>query len=181
MSSKLALAKRSVKVLLNRLAGKTEEQIKFLEFLKLIDRLFKSEKSFKDLVLNDEIPLGEKEKFFEDFVSKLDLEDKELAKEFLVFLTKHHLFKYLPVIIRSYQYELESVLGTVKAEVITADELPEDIKTKIVETLKNKLRRQVEATFTVNPELIGGFVVKTTSVVVDASVKDLLRELAMKI
>ncbi len=181
MSSKLALAKRSVKVLLNRLAGKTEEQIKFLEFLKLIDRLFKSEKSFKDLVLNDEIPLAEKEKFFEDFVSKLDLEDKELAKEFLVFLTKHHLFKYLPVIIRSYQYELESVLGTVKAEVITADELPEDIKTKIVETLKNKLRRQVEATFTVNPELIGGFVVKTTSVVVDASVKDLLRELAMKI
>jgi F-type H+-transporting ATPase subunit delta len=181
MASKVALAKRSVKVLLNRLADKSEEQIKFLEFLKLIDKLFKTDKTFRDLVLNDGIPLEEKRKVFESFVSALDLEDKKLAEEFLVFLTKHHLFKYLPLIIRTYQYELESVLGTVKAEVVTADELPEEIKTKIVDTLKKKLKRKVEATFKVDPELIGGFVVRTTSVVVDASVRDLLRELAMKI
>ena len=181
MSSKLALAKRSVKVLLNRLAGNSEEQVKFLEFLKIIDRLFKTEKRFKDIVLNDELPLSEKEKFFEELVNALELENKELAKEFLIFLTKHHLFKYLPIILRSYQYELENVQGTVKAEIITAEELPQEIKERIVETLKRKLNRQVEASFTVNPELIGGFVVKTTSVVVDASVRDLLRELAMKI
>jgi len=181
MASKLTLAKRVVKVLLNRLASNTEEQIKFLEFLKLIDKLFKNNKTFKDFVLNEEIPLKEKEKFFREFVAGLDIENKELAVELLLFLTKHHLFRYLPLIIRTYQYELESVMGTVKAEVITAAELPEEIKVKIVETLKKKLKRNVEADFAIDPELIGGFVVKTTSVVVDAAVKDLLKELAMKI
>jgi F-type H+-transporting ATPase subunit delta len=181
MANKKVLAKRAVKVLLHRLAGKTEQQVKFLEFLELLEELFRKDKTFRDFVLDDRIPLAEKEKFFEQFVSRLEIEDKELAKEFLLFLTKHHAFKYLPLIIRSYRYELENILGTVKAQVITAEELSEEIKTKIVEILKEKLNKNVEADFKVDPELIGGFVVKTTSVVVDASVKDLLRELAMKI
>ncbi len=181
MAKKGALAKRAVKVLLNRLAGNTEEQIKFLEFLKTLDELFKKDKTFRDFVLSETISLKEKEKFFEDFVQRLDLQNKELAKEFLMFLTKHHAFKLLPLIIRAYQYELENVLGTVKATVITASELPQEIKEKLVKTLEEKLGKQVEATFEVDPEIIGGFVVKTTSFVVDASVKDLLRELAMKI
>jgi F-type H+-transporting ATPase subunit delta len=181
MAKKGALAKRAVKVLLNRLAGNTEEQIKFLEFLKTLDELFKRDKTFRDFVLSETISLKEKEKFFEDFVQRLDLQNKELAKEFLLFLTKHHAFKFLPLIIRAYQYELENVLGTVKATVITASELPREIKEKLVKTLEEKLKKQVEATFEVDPEIIGGFVVKTTSFVVDASVKDLLRELAMKI
>jgi F-type H+-transporting ATPase subunit delta len=176
-----ALAKRAVKVLLNKLQGNTEEQIKFLEFLKQLEEVYRKNKTFRDLVLNEQIPLSEKEKVFDEFVQKLDLDNKELAKEFLVFLTKHHGFKYLSLIIRAYQYELETVLGTLKAEIITASELPEEIKQQLVQTLESKLNRKVEATFSVDPEIIGGFVVKTTSFVVDASVKDLLKELAMKI
>jgi len=176
-----ALAKRAVKVLLNKLQGKTEEQIKFLEFLQTLNEVYKKSKTFRDLVLNEQIPLEEKEKVFDELVQRLELEDKELAKEFLIFLTKHHGFKYLSLIIRAYQYELENVLGTVKAEVITASELPEELKQQLVQTLEGKLNRKVEATFSVDPEIIGGFVVKTTSFEVDASVRDLLRELAMKI
>ena len=176
-----ALAKRAVKVLLNKLQGKTEEQIRFLEFLQTLNEIYKKNKTFRDLVLNEQIPLEEKEKVFDELVQRLELEDKELAKEFLIFLTKHHGFKYLSLIIRAYQYELENVLGTVKAEVITASELPEELKQQLVQTLEGKLNRKVEATFSVDPEIIGGFVVKTTSFEVDASVRDLLRELAMKI
>ena len=176
-----ALAKRAVKVLLNKLQGKTEEQIRFLEFLQTLNEVYKKNKTFRDLVLNEQIPLEEKEKVFDELVQRLELEDKELAKEFLIFLTKHHGFKYLSLIIRAYQYELENVLGTVKAEVITASELPEELKQQLVQTLEGKLNRKVEATFSVDPEIIGGFVVKTTSFEVDASVRDLLRELAMKI
>ena len=176
-----ALAKRVVKVLLNRLAENTQEQLRFLEFLLLLEETYKKEKQFRDFVLNDQIPLSEKEKFFTDFVEKLELEQKELAKELLVYLTKHHAFKVLPLIIRAYQYELENVLGTVKAQIETANELPQEIKEQLIKTLEGKLNRKVEAEFKVNPDLIGGFVVRTTSFVVDASVKDLLRELAMKI
>jgi F-type H+-transporting ATPase subunit delta len=177
----VSLAKRSVKVLLNKLEGNTEEQVKFLEFLKTINELYRRNKNFRDLVLNEQLPLEEKEKVFEELSQKFDLENKELAKEFLVFLTKHHGFKYLSLIIRAYQYELENVLGTVKAEIVTASELSEELKRQLVQTLENKLNRKVEATFAVNPDIIGGFVVKTTSFVVDASVRDLLKELAMKI
>ena len=175
------LARRVVKVLLHRLENNTEEQIKFLELLKLLNEVYKREKTVRDLVLNEEISLEEKFKVFEPLLEKVNIENKDLAKELIVFLTKHHAFKYLPLIIRSYQYELENVLGTVKAEIITASDLPEEIKTKLVQTLENKLNKKVEAEFKVNPDILGGFVVKTTSFVVDASVKDLLRELAMKI
>jgi len=175
------LAKRVVKVLLNKLKGNTAEQIKFLGFLKILKELYRRNKAFRDFVLNTEIPIADKEKFFERFVQSLDLEDKELAKELLVFLTKNHGFKYLSLVIRAYQYELENVLGTVKAEIESASELPQEIKDNLVKVLENKFGKKVETTFAVNPELIGGFVVKTTSFVVDASVKDLLKDLAMKI
>ncbi len=176
-----ALAKRVVKVLLNKLEGNTTEQVKFLEFLKILRELYRKNKPFRDLVLNEEIPLADKEKFFEGFVQGLDLENKQLAKELLVFLTKNHGFKYLSLVIRAYQYELENVLGTVKAEIESASELPQEIKENLVKVLESKLGKKVETTFAVNPDLIGGFVVKTTSFVVDASVKNLLKELAMKI
>ncbi|NPB05850.1 MAG: ATP synthase F1 subunit delta [Aquificae bacterium] len=181
MTKGRALAKRVVKVLLNRLRNDTEEQIRFLELLRLLDELYKKNKTFKDLVLNDGIPLSEKRKVFETLAQKVGVKNGELAVELMEFLTKHHAFKYLSLIIRSYQYELESVLGTVKAEVVAAAELPEELKKKLVEVLENKLRKKVEADFSVDPELVGGFVVRTTSFVVDASVRDLLRELAMKI
>ncbi len=181
MASKTSLARRSVKVLLTRLAGNTEEQIAFLEFLKTVEGLFKRNKTFRDIVLNEQIPLEEKKKLFSQIVEGTPLTQKDLAVEFLTFLTRHHLFKYLPQIIRSYQYELENVLGTVKAEIESAAELPEELKSELVKRLEEKLGKKVEAEFSVNPDLIGGFVVRTTSFVVDASVKDLLRELALKI
>jgi F-type H+-transporting ATPase subunit delta len=177
----MAVAKRAVKVLLNKLQGNTEEQIKFLDFLKTLHEIYKRNKTFRDLVLNEQIPLEEKEKFFEDFVGGLDITNKELAKEFLIFLAKKHAFKQLPLIIHYYQYELENIVGTLKAEIVTASELPEEIKKQLVGVLEKKLNRKVEADFKVDSELIGGFVVRTTSFVVDASVKDLLKELAMKI
>ncbi|HIO42023.1 MAG TPA: ATP synthase F1 subunit delta [Aquifex sp.] len=181
MSRGSNLAKRVVKVLLNRLAGKTEEQIRFLELLKTLDELYKKNKAFKDIVLNEQLSLSEKAAIVKEFVERLDIEDKGLAEELLLFLIKHHAFKYLSLIIRAYQYELENVLGTAKAEVISASELPEELKKKLVETLEGKLNKKLEVEFKTDPELIGGFVVKTTSFVVDASVKDLLRELALKI
>jgi len=181
MAKGATLARRVVKVLLNRLANKTEEQVKFLEFLKVLEEVYKKEKTIRDLVLNEEIPLEEKLKVFETLLEKVDIEYKKLARELVEYLTRHHAFRYLPLIIRSYQYELENVLGTVKAEIITASDLPEEIKTKLVQTLEGKLNKKVEAEFSVDPSILGGFVVKTTSFVVDASVKDLLRELAMKI
>ncbi|MEO2153534.1 MAG: ATP synthase F1 subunit delta [Aquificota bacterium] len=175
------LAKRVTKVLLNRLQGNTEELIKFLDFLNFINELYKKNQTFKDLVLNDEVPLEEKKKVFETLVESFGLTNKELALELLEYLTKHHAFRYLPLIIRSYQYELENVLKAAKAEIVSADTLDEEIKNRLIEVLKEKLGRTIEASFKVDPSLIGGFVVKTTSVVVDASVKNLLRELAMKI
>ena len=181
MSRGSTLAKRVVKVLLNRLAGNTEEQVKFLELLQTLNELYKKNKAFKDIVLNEQLPLSEKEKVVKDFIANLDVANKELAEELILYLIKHHAFKYLSLIIRAYQYELENVLGTAKAEVITASELPEEVKEQLVKTLEGKLNKKLEVEFKTDPDLIGGFVVKTTSFVVDASVKDLLRELAMKI
>ena len=64
MAKGVTLARRVVKVLLNRLANKTEEQVKFLEFLKVLEEVYKKEKTIRDLVLNEEIPLEEKLKVF---------------------------------------------------------------------------------------------------------------------
>jgi len=174
MAGKRDLIKRATKVILNRI--EKEELIKVLDFLKFVQEIYKQDKNFRDLILNDQISLEEKKKIFATLLEKSSIKNKETLQELLEFLTKKHLFRFLPLIIRYLQYETENVLGRTKAKIITAGPIDEELQKKLIEILENKLNKTIETELEEDPEIIGGFIVKTTAFIVDASVKNVLKE-----
>jgi F-type H+-transporting ATPase subunit delta len=174
MAGKRDLIKRATKVILNRI--EKEELIKVLDFLKFVQEIYKKDKNFRDLILNDQISLEEKKKIFATLLEKSSIKNKETLQELLEFLTKKHLFRFLPLIIRYLQYETENVLGRTKAKIITAGPIDEELQKKLIEILENKLNKTIETELEEDPEIIGGFIVKTTAFIVDASVKNVLKE-----
>lgn len=61
--------------------------------------------------------------------------------------------------------------GVVKARVVSAIDLNDKLKQKMVGDLEKKTNKKVSAAFSVDPNMIGGFIVRIEDTVYDASVK----------
>ena len=69
-----------------------------------------------------------------------------------------------------------------QVEIVTAHELGEDKLDEIIEVVKRKLEgKKIEQTHRVDAGLIGGFVVKVDSLLLDASIKNELKKLRLKL
>lgn len=99
---------------------------------------------------------------FIDFVIQKNREDIliDIFKEFLVLCDKKE--------------------GILRANVKTAVEIEETLKNKIKEKLEKKTNQKVIASYTIDPKLIGGFIVEVDDQVLDASIKNKLRLLRKK-
>jgi F-type H+-transporting ATPase subunit delta len=71
--------------------------------------------------------------------------------------------------------------GVVKANIVSASSLDESLKNKVNASFEKRLNKKVSATYSVNPELIGGFIVKVEDTVYDSSVKHQLALLSKKL
>ena len=83
----------------------------------------------------------------------------------------------LPSIQEELQALVDAAEGRVAVELTTAYELPEDEAAAIVGRIEKASGRTVEATRTVDPNLIGGIVLRAGSLRVDASVRGRLERL----
>jgi F-type H+-transporting ATPase subunit delta len=90
---------------------------------------------------------------FINFVVEKNREDIlfDIFKEFLVLVDKKN--------------------GVVKAKVVSAVELNDQLKMKMVEDLEKKTNKKISANYKVDPDMIGGFIVRIEDTVYDASVK----------
>ena len=69
-----------------------------------------------------------------------------------------------------------------QVNITTATELPEDKLSQIIEVVQHELKgKTVEKTVSVNPDLIGGFMVQVDSMVLDTSFKIELKKLRLKL
>ena len=69
-----------------------------------------------------------------------------------------------------------------QVNITTATELPEDKLSQIIEVVQHELKgKTVEKTVSVNPDLIGGFMVQVDSMVLDTSIKNELKKLRLKL
>ena len=59
----------------------------------------------------------------------------------------------------------------VKPSIISAIELSEEQKSRIVEKLKTKLNKEIEPEYTVNADIIGGLIVEIEDRTIDCSIK----------
>lgn len=83
----------------------------------------------------------------------------------------------LPDIARSYRRMADDAAGRLQAEIRSATALPADAVAQIKTALEKATGKQIVATTSVDPELIGGVVAKVGSFVIDGSVRSTLQQL----
>lgn len=107
---------------------------------------------------------------------------QKLTRNFLGVLAEKRRLFALPEVISAYQAMLRRHRGEVSAEVTAATELSEDQMQAVRAQLRQVTGKDVDLTLRVDPDLLGGLIVRLGSRMIDASLRSKLQrlELSMK-
>lgn len=105
---------------------------------------------------------------------KLDASGQNLIK----LLVEYGRLALLPEVTSSYEELKAQDEGTLDAEITAAAKIDDAQVKTLVNQLQTKFGKKVEATVTVDPEIIGGIKIVVGDTVIDASVRGRLQELA---
>ncbi|MFM2311548.1 MAG: hypothetical protein RLZZ04_824 [Cyanobacteriota bacterium] len=151
----------------------------FGETFRALDSLLRESKEFKDFVLNPVIK-GEDKKAVLKRV--LGGDANPYLTNFMMLLIDKRRIIFLEAIIEQYLNLLRKLNQTVLAEVTSATELNDSQKQSIVEKVKAIAEaRDVELKTSVDPDLIGGVIIKVGSKVIDASIRGQLRRISISL
>ncbi|HAE29657.1 MAG TPA: ATP synthase F1 subunit delta [Flavobacteriales bacterium] len=134
-----------------------------------------SESRELDLLLKSPIVKGDKKDkaLNKIFASQIG----ELSNRFISILTKKKREEILEDIAIEFIAQYKNVKGQVVASVTTAIPLDEATKEKILKLVSSHVEGKVELVESVNPEIIGGFVVRIGDKMIDASIAKKLNDL----
>ena len=102
----------------------------------------------------------------------------ELTKNFLGVLAGNRRLAALPDVIRAFAAIAAAHRGEVTAEVTTAHALDDSQLTALAAKLKAREGRNIKLKTTVDPEILGGLVVRIGSTMIDSSIRTHLNSLA---
>lgn len=100
---------------------------------------------------------------------------------FLLIVVQKRRQTLLPVIATEFHHLVDRAHNRLRAEISVAREPDEKTRAEIVKTLERKLDRQVLPTFRVDPELIGGVVVRIGDRVADGSLRRRMSDLRRRL
>jgi F-type H+-transporting ATPase subunit delta len=100
-----------------------------------------------------------------------------LARDTLLLVSDRGRIRYVADIASAYQEQAEARSGRVRAEVVTASELPEAYFQELQKTLERVTGKKVSVTRRVDASLLGGVVTRVGDQVFDGSLRHQLDEL----
>jgi len=174
-----AKAKKYAKQFLNLVS--LDQVPEIVDKLNLVATLMKKDKNFRNMLASPSFNDEERSNVIGYLCEKLSLSEE--VKKFLTFLSKTGVLIGLNEIIRYINTLYMELKKKVKGIVISAVELPESYKQKIIESLKAVTDREVELQYEIDPSLIGGVRIKVGSTMYDLSIKGqlgLLRDKLIK-
>lgn len=102
---------------------------------------------------------------------------EEVVRNFLLLLIEKGRAAQLEEITREFEALVAAEEKRLAVDLTTAYELSDEDAKQILAQIEKQSGRQVEATRTVDPDLIGGFVLRAGSMLVDASIRGSLERL----
>lgn len=100
---------------------------------------------------------------------------------FLKVLIDKNRFYELNQIIEAYSYEVDEIHNVKRVEVVSAVEISDDRKQRLVEKLQNKLQKTVIPNWNVDKDIIGGLIIRIGDDLVDNSLRNKLENLSKNI
>jgi len=142
--------------------------------METIAQLFVAIPGFAHLLESPVIRLNEKRLLFENvFFKNLN----SLTYSFLMMLITNSREAYLQAITRNFLTSLRKETGYKEAKLISAIPVDQNTVKKFEELIKKHFETNVDLSCTVNPNLIGGFVLQVEDQQIDASVATRLKKL----
>ncbi len=169
MRKNVELARKITRLMINKLPKDKDTLINVQNFLNIIADLYKRDKDFRNFMVNPSIPVDKKLKVIENLMEKMNI-PKELNSSF-EYIISINAVSILPEIRRFFEHEVEKLMKLSKGKLIVSQKVDKRLVGKISKILESKLGRKVELDIEENPEIIGGFVLKTHGFIIDASVK----------
>lgn len=112
------------------------------------------------------------------FIGCFEEKVPEALRNFLSILAENKRLTLLPEISALFSLYRADKERTVKLQVHTAFELTEEQQRKLVDALSRKLERKIDLETSVDQSLIGGVMIRTGDMVIDASVRGKLAKMA---
>lgn len=106
--------------------------------------------------------------------------DEKLINFLKVLIDKKRFYE-LNEIIDAYSTKVDEIHNVKRVEVISAVEVSDDRKQRLIEKLQNKLQKTVIASWQIDKNIIGGLVIKVDDDVIDNSLKNKLENLSKNI
>lgn len=128
------------------------------------------------LIRNPQISRDDAAKAIDGVAGVLGLSD--LTKNFLAVLAGNRRLAALPDVVRAFAAIAAAQRGEVTAEVTTAHALSDDQIAQLAAKLKAREGKEVKIKAKVDPEILGGLVVKIGSRQIDSSIRTRLNSLA---
>lgn len=99
------------------------------------------------------------------------------TRNLLMLLARSRAVEVLPQVYKRFQELADAAQGVVRVRVSSAIELTDDDQKRIIDQLSASLGRDVRITTTVDPELLGGLVIRVGDRVIDGSARQRLSSL----
>jgi F-type H+-transporting ATPase subunit delta len=100
-----------------------------------------------------------------------------IIRNFLFVIIDHRRSHSLPEILETFKNVLRERQGVAEAEILSAVALSEAQKTEMKETLERVTGKKVEARFSLEPDLLGGALVRVGDTIYDGSLRNRLNAL----
>lgn len=138
-------------------------------------KLWRSEPRLSQAILN---PMFEKR---QRLGALLDVAERtglsEIGRRFLETVFKHDRIRILAEIVEAFAGLADSRAGVVQVEVITAQPLSPEESAAVEAELKSKITGRLIISWEVNPEILGGMIVRFSGRVLDGSLSGRLRRI----
>lgn len=148
------------------------EQERIREELAAVMQAVEENPLFLPMLSTPAIPMSERLCVIDDaFAGRLS----EHTVSFLKILCEEGRVDILPDAVSEYDELVRRYAGRLKVRVVSAAPLSEEQKERLEEKLCSAHKRDIEATYSVDPSIIGGLVVETEDKIYDGSLKGRLR------
>jgi F-type H+-transporting ATPase subunit delta len=121
------------------------------------------------------VPREAKHGVVEKLVARLGA--SRILRNFLFVVIDHRRTQALPEIIAAFQQVIRQRQGVAEAEVISAAALNDAQKAQLLQTLERLTGKKIQPTFSLQPALLGGAVVRIGDTIYDGSLKSRLNQM----
>lgn len=164
---------------LYKLATETGEAQQIYEQIKIMDLSYSAIDRFKKVLLNPYVPAADKGDLM---LKAVGAEPGGSLEKFFLLVFNNNRADYLRKIALSYVKLYREKHDIAKVEIVMAQQMPQSQIDAIVDIVKKQLGNMtLEVSQTIDPGIIGGFIVVIDSLVLDASIKRELQNMRLKL